>query len=80
LKLLNINTCGPMPTKTPHKQEHFFAILDDCMTYNKAEPIVKKNNCAKVFKETQALWENQTGLKVKKVRCDGALEFGKGDL
>ncbi len=80
LELLHIDTCGPMPTMTPHKQEHFFAMLDDCTTFNKAEPIVKKNDCTKVFKDTQALWENQTDQKVKKVCCDGALEFGKGDL
>ncbi len=80
LELLHIDTCGPMPTKTPQKQEHFFAILDDCTNFNNAEPIVKKNDCTKVFKDTQSLWENQTDEKVKKVRCDGALEFSKGDL
>ncbi len=40
LKLLHINICGPMPILTPKKQQHFFAILDDYTSYNKAEPII----------------------------------------
>ncbi len=70
----------PCPVLTPKKQQHFFAILDDHTNYNEAEPIVKKNDCTRVFKDTQALWENQTNETVKKVRCDGAKEFAQGEL
>ncbi|SJL08334.1 uncharacterized protein ARMOST_11697 [Armillaria ostoyae] len=67
LELLHIDTCSLMLTKTPQKQEHFFAILDNCTSFNNAEPIIKKNDCMKVFKDMQSLWENQTDEKVKKV-------------
>ncbi|SJL06868.1 uncharacterized protein ARMOST_10210 [Armillaria ostoyae] len=80
LELLHIDTCGPMPILTPKKQQHFFAILDNHTSYNEAEPIVKKNDCTHVFKDTQALWENQMNEKVKKVHCDGAKEFTQGEL
>ncbi|SJL16752.1 uncharacterized protein ARMOST_20281 [Armillaria ostoyae] len=80
LELIHIDTCGPMLVKTPQKQDHFFAMLDDVTSFNNAEPIAKRNECTGVFKDTQALWENQTEKKVKKVHCDGALEFTKGDL
>lgn len=80
LELLHIDTCGPMPILTSKKKQYFFVILDDHMSYNEAEPIAKKNDCTCVFKDTQALWENQTNEKVKKVCCDGAKEFTQGEL
>ncbi len=67
LELLHMDTCGPMPVKTPQKQEYFFAILDDCTLYNNADLMAKKNEVTRSFKDTQAKWENQTDEKVKKV-------------
>ncbi len=80
LELLHMDTCGPMPVKTPQKQEYFFTILDDCTSYNNADLMAKKNKATCSFKDTQAKWENQTDRKVKKVRCDSAKELMKGEL
>lgn len=54
-ELPHIDMCSSMPMKMLQKQEHFIAILDNCTMYNNTEPIIRKNECMKVFKETQVL-------------------------
>ncbi|PPQ82886.1 hypothetical protein CVT26_007527 [Gymnopilus dilepis] len=78
--LIHIDTCGPFPVLTPHKERYYLAMLDDCSNSGNVALLVQKNGAFAAWKSTRAKWENISGNRVIAVRLDGAKELVEGDL
>jgi len=79
-ELIHIDTCGPYPVQTPHKELYFFIMLDDASNYGCTSLLVKKSDAFLAWKRATASWELISGNKVKTVRTDGAKEFVEGNM
>jgi len=78
--LIHMDTCGPYPVQTPHKERYFVIMLDDKSNYGNTTLLVRKNDVFVAWKHVTASWELLTGNKVRAVRLDGAKEFVEGAL
>ncbi|RDB27573.1 Retrovirus-related Pol polyprotein from transposon TNT 1-94 [Hypsizygus marmoreus] len=78
--LIHMDTCGPFPVMTPHKESFFYGLLDDTSNYGNTDLLVHKSDAASSYFRIEARWEHRSGNTVKVVRSDGAGEFVDGEL
>ena len=78
--LLHMDMCGPYPVQTPDGKRHFFVILDDCMNFGFIDLLRLRNEAFLSYRRVEARLLRSSGVKVKTVRLDGALELTKGPL
>jgi len=77
LELIHSDSCGPFSTPSNGGMKYFIVFIDDYsrMTwvyFLKTKSSIEIN---KIFRDFKALVENQTGLHIKRFRCDN----GKGE-
>jgi hypothetical protein len=80
LDVVHIDIMGSFPVASPRKGRFLLDIVDGKSTYGRLIELRLKSDSHVEVKCTIALWENQTGHRVKAVRMDGAKEFVEGDL
>jgi hypothetical protein len=75
LELVHMDLCGPLPEPTIGKNEYFLTFLDDYSRFSAVRLVRKKSDVPDVVMETFAMFETQTGNKVKAARTDNGGEF-----
>lgn len=75
LELIHTDLCGPMPVSSWNGARYIFVLVDDYTRKIFVYFLRSKSDVLKYFKEFQAFVENQTGLKIKKVRSDNGTEY-----
>ena len=75
LDLIHSDVCGPFATETLNKSKYFLTFIDDFSKRVFVYFIKTKDEVLEKFKIFKALVENQTGLKIKKLRTDNGREY-----
>jgi hypothetical protein len=65
--LLHVDTCGPFPVLSPHKDAYFLSILDDCSNFGFVGPLRQKSDAFEFYRRTEASVERTTKSSVSTV-------------
>jgi len=79
-ELLHLDICGPYPIETPVGNCYFFPILDDRSNFGFTALLRARSDAFHFYQTTEAYLEHISGLHVRAVRMDGALELTSGDM
>ena len=79
-ELLHLDICGPYPIETPGGNRYFFPILDDRSNFSFTALLHAWSDVFPFYQTTEAYLEHISGLRVRAVRMDGALELTSGDM
>lgn len=80
LELIHMDLCGPMPVESWGGSWYYFCLIDDFTRKVFVYFLRQKCEATEVFKEFKQEVENETNLKIKKVRCDNGKEFSNRSL
>lgn len=80
LELIHTDVCGPMPLTSLGGNNYFVTLLDDYSKLSLAQPIARKSDAATAVQDALIMLENQTGVRVKRLRCDNGTEYINANL
>ena len=80
LQLVHMDLCGPSIKEDTRRVIYFMLVIDDYSRLTWVAFLKEKSEVFKKLKIFKALTENQTGKRLKTVRCDRGGEFSLGDF
>ena len=75
-----MDLCGPSRKEGTRGERYFMLVIDDYFRLTWVAFLKEKYEAFEKFKIFKALTENQTGKRLKTVRCDRGGEFSLGDF
>ena len=75
LQLLHTDLCGPLPVTSLGGNLYFATLLDDHSRLSLVLPLKRKSDAANAIIDAITLLENQTGLRLQRLRCDNGTEY-----
>jgi hypothetical protein len=75
LALVHTDVCGPMPVMSMGGNNYFVTLLDDYSRFSAVVPIARKSDAAAAVKDYINLLENQSGQRLRRLRCDNGSEY-----
>jgi hypothetical protein len=75
-----MDVCGPLPQETLGGARYFATFVDDHTRYSEVRFLKKKSDVAAEAKAVFRKLENQTGLRIKKVKSDNGGEYVNTEL
>jgi hypothetical protein len=80
LDVIHMDVCGPLPQETLGGARYFATFVDDHTRYSEVRFLKKKSDVAAEAKAVFRKLENQTGLRIKKVKSDNGGEYVNTEL
>ena len=80
LELLHMDVCGPLPVASLGGSKYVVTFLDDFSRLSVVKPVARKSCVPDVVRATVELLENQSGVRLQKVRTDNGSEYVNSEL
>lgn len=80
LELIYSDVCGPMQNISMSGRRYIFIFIDDITRMVWVYFLMAKSDALATFKRFKNLVENQSGLKIKKLRTDRGIEYISGEF
>jgi len=80
LGLIHSDICGPMSTESIGGAKYFVTFIDDSSRYTEVAMLRNKSDVIQAFKNYKQRVENQTGLRIKRLRTDNGREYLSKDF